>query len=320
MEEEEPILCKDEERKRVRLPPIIQAASRPRNLTRSGESEGLLRGQKATRFIFERKTQVMEQKPNSTKRRRHERHSGKQSVQENFDVKDQKQDQSGLTEKKKSRGKVQKLDNKEEGRKCLEAESSRKKRTIKLKFVKRKLISLREERKEKAVTGDVEAKIEEHREMRSRKKPHYFTDLKDITSKTNEMRMADNPRNAILTTDSFLHPKTERLVEPENINAKTLIEGDYVAIKVPEKLYIKGQPCLGRVTSLPDNLGLITVHYYTGSYSGFWRPMMSRTSPYLRKVPLASVLCKFNISANGRMSPVTATRVREVVDGTSEKT
>ncbi|XP_067036554.1 leucine-rich repeat-containing protein 27-like isoform X2 [Acropora muricata] len=94
----------------------------------------------------------------------------------------------------------------------------------------------------------------------------------------------------------------------------TFSEGDMVAIRVPEKLYIKGQPCLGKITTLADLQGLITVHYYTGTYEGRWRPMLSRTSPYLRKVATADVLCKFTLGSDGRMSPFTQRKLRTIVD------
>lgn len=91
-------------------------------------------------------------------------------------------------------------------------------------------------------------------------------------------------------------------------------EGDMVAVRVPEKLYIKGQPCLGKVTSSADHQDFLTVHYFTGSYEGRWRPMMSRTSPYLRKVAATDVLCKFKLTSDGRMSPITQKKLRTVVD------
>lgn len=100
----------------------------------------------------------------------------------------------------------------------------------------------------------------------------------------------------------------------KRLGSFTLSEGDMVAIKVPQKLYIKGQPCLGKITTLTDHQGLLTVHYYTGSYEGRWRPMMSRTSPYLRKVATADVLCKFRLSSDGRMSPITQRKLRTIVD------
>ena len=94
----------------------------------------------------------------------------------------------------------------------------------------------------------------------------------------------------------------------------SVFEGDMVAVRVPEKLYIKGQPCLGKVTSLADHQGLLTVHYFTGNYGGRWRPMMSRTSPYLRKVAADNVLCKFKLTTDGRMSPITQKKLRTIVD------
>lgn len=103
-------------------------------------------------------------------------------------------------------------------------------------------------------------------------------------------------------------------VSSKGLGAFTLLEGDMVAIRVPEKLYIKGQLCLGKITTLADHQGLLTVHYYTGSYEGRWRPMMSRTSPYLRKVDAADVLWKFQLSSDGKMSPITQRKLRTVVD------
>ena len=100
----------------------------------------------------------------------------------------------------------------------------------------------------------------------------------------------------------------------KGLGTLAISEGDMVAIKVPEKLYIKGQPCLGKITTLADHQGLLTVHYYTGSYQGRWRPMMSRTSPYLRKVDRADILCKFQLTSDGRMSPITQKKLRTVVD------
>lgn len=100
----------------------------------------------------------------------------------------------------------------------------------------------------------------------------------------------------------------------KGLGTLAISEGDMVAIKVPEKLYIIGQPCLGKITALADHQGLLTVHYYTGSYQGRWKPMMSRTSPYLRKVNAADVLCKFKLTSDGRMSPITQKKLRTVVD------
>ena len=100
----------------------------------------------------------------------------------------------------------------------------------------------------------------------------------------------------------------------KGLGTLAISEGDMVAIKVPEKLYIKGQPCLGKITTLADHQGLLTVHYYTGSYQGRWRPMMSRTSPYLRKVDAADVLCKFKLTSDGRMSSITQRKLKTVVD------
>lgn len=138
-------------------------------------------------------------------------------------------------------------------------------------------------------------------------KENNSSQLKTIMPLTNE------------NTSSDVKTKNPEFSKVHEFNGKGLgtlaiREGDMVAIKVPEKLYIKGQPCLGKITTLADHQGLLTVHYYTGSYQGRWRPMMSRTSPYLRKVAATDVLCKFKLSSDGRMSPITQKKLRTVVD------
>ena len=63
-----------------------------------------------------------------------------------------------------------------------------------------------------------------------------------------------------------------------------------------------------------DDRGIVMVHYYIGTYGGVFREMMSRSSPYLRQVPLANILCKFEMEADGRVSPRTAIRIRQIVE------
>lgn len=94
----------------------------------------------------------------------------------------------------------------------------------------------------------------------------------------------------------------------------SVLVGDMVVIKVPEKQLIKGQPCVGRVVSEADERDLVMVHYYIETYGGVFREMMSRSSPYLRQVPLENILCKFEMEMDGRVSPRTAVRIRQVVE------
>ena len=93
-----------------------------------------------------------------------------------------------------------------------------------------------------------------------------------------------------------------------------LVVGDFIAIKVPEKHYIKGQPCTGKVVAEVDERNQVLVHYYTGTYNGLFRPMMSRSSAYLRKVSVENVLCKFEMQSDGSLSPRTAIRLRQIVE------
>ena len=138
-------------------------------------------------------------------------------------------------------------------------------------------------------------------------------------SKENSSRFKSTMPRTNEKSSSDIKTKNSEYSKVHEFNSKglgtlSISEGDMVAIKVPEKLYIKGQPCLGKITTLADHQGLLTVHYYTGSYQGRWRPMMSRTSPYLRKVDAADVLCKFKLTSDGRMSPITQKKLRTVVD------
>ncbi|XP_028391121.1 leucine-rich repeat-containing protein 27-like isoform X1 [Dendronephthya gigantea] len=97
----------------------------------------------------------------------------------------------------------------------------------------------------------------------------------------------------------------------------SLVLGDFVAIRVPEEHFIKGQPCVGKVVGEIDERNETLVHYYTGTYDGTFRPMMSRSSPYLRKVSIENILCKFQMQSNGSLSPSTAIRIRQMIERSS---
>ena len=98
------------------------------------------------------------------------------------------------------------------------------------------------------------------------------------------------------------------------VDLKEVLVDDMVVIKVPEKHFIPGQPCLGKVVSLPDATGLLLVHYFVGSYEGEWRPMMSRSSPYLRKVPASRIVFKFRLDEGNKMKAEDAIKIKELID------
>lgn len=102
-------------------------------------------------------------------------------------------------------------------------------------------------------------------------------------------------------------------VEKEHV-AVPFIVGDFVAIKVPKKHFIRCQPCVGKVVAEVDEHNNVLVHYYTGTYDGIFREMMSRTSPYLRKVSIHNVLCKFSLQPDGSLSPTTAKKLRKMIE------
>ena len=98
-----------------------------------------------------------------------------------------------------------------------------------------------------------------------------------------------------------------------------LLLNDMVVLQVPEGHFIPGQPCLGKIVSLPDATGSLLVHYYSGSFDGVWKPMMSRSSPYLRRASLRKIVYKFELDEVGRMSKETIEKVKEAIATQFEK-
>ena len=90
-----------------------------------------------------------------------------------------------------------------------------------------------------------------------------------------------------------------------------LVEGDMVALKVLTQHHVPGQPCLGKIMSFSSNRKMLAVHYYMGKYDNVWKPMMSRNNPYIRQLPMSSVVCTFFLQADGRMSKQTAKLVQD---------
>ncbi|XP_068746118.1 leucine-rich repeat-containing protein 27-like isoform X1 [Montipora capricornis] len=274
---------------RFKLPPIFQAAAhRPRNRT-VDDSEGLLRGQKARTFEQEKPSRSYvhveverEQKsPTKTSLLRSGTKDSKaqpKPLEQSSRQKSQKRERSledNLNKNLKLDEDLYIVDANKDGERKAKHEKTRRKRPTASKSPQKHLLIVESSSSHDVVVASTE--IENKSAVVT--KPHH-SDI-DETSKREYF---------------------------------TLCEGDMVAIRVPEKLYMKGQPCLGKITTLADQQGLLTVHYYTGSYDGRWRPMMSRTSPYLRKVATADVLCKFQLASDGKMSPITQRKLRTIVD------
>lgn len=310
---------------KVRLPPIFQAAAeRPRNRT-VDESHEVLRGQKSTQFEPKSKTnvQVSEPEMRTSPRKYDERkwlHSPPKKAMHSPDEGSYKGMNYLAKNKRNShsttRGNSEILVH-VEPRMEEKVEKAKKKRKSR-SHSPTKVVNQPSKKHEKNHSNS-SYNPENHVTLSERKE----NELKEITSKTDRMSVVDanhqiqpTIKETSLTQDNTAHYNQMRDItkmqpKPLGFNLK---EGDFVAIKVPSKLYIKGQPCLGKITSTEDRLGLLTVHYYTGSYEGYWRPMMSRTSPYLRKVPHQNILCKFKLD-DGRMSPITRAKIKKVVDG-----
>ncbi|XP_031550430.1 leucine-rich repeat-containing protein 27-like isoform X1 [Actinia tenebrosa] len=342
--DEEKELVKDEGVKveRVKLPPIFQAAAeRSRNRT-FHENENVLRGLKSKQFepnTTKNNFQVSEPEVSlkSPKRQRKEIPRGNSPQKELFaslEERKRKDNFSGARSKKHSDSSI---------RQSLESQKSERKAehgakpSVHAKHAKRRKSRGQSPTKNTeqnfktkdskphhlALSHDTQA-VNHKPSHRKPDNPFIETQnssdrdntIKEITLKTSDMNVDERiamPQN-YQETSKKIHPGEIESAIHAPFSLK-LNEGDFIAIQVPDKLYIKGQPCLGKITSTADRLGLLTVHYYTGIYDGCWRPMMSRTSPYLRKVPEASVLCKFKLSSDGRMSPITRNKVRKIIDG-----
>ena len=304
---------------RFKLPPIFQAAARPKNRT-VDESEGLIRGQKARTFEQEKpsksfvhlgvergqKSPVRTVKQEAKSPRKDVLFHGAKEGKVQLEPLQRVRRKSERSEK--SLEVVDKsleldrdlyiVDTNKDGRKPKNQEKSKRRRRTKSP---QKVVPAEESSvsNDSAVVATSDENTENGKENSSSQLKISASMEKDTTTDTKIKR----PQ----------HYDAQK-VSSKSLGTFALSEGDMVAIKVPEKLYIKGQPCLGKITTLADHQGLLTVHYYTGSYQGRWRPMMSRTSPYLRKVSAADVLCKFKLSSDGRMSPITQRKLRTVVD------
>ena len=132
-----------------------------------------------------------------------------------------------------------------------------------------------------------------------------------------EHEVASDEQNDEKKKDENCNISNNTLDSSESCSENVLINlvvGDFIVIKVPEKHFIKGQPCVGKVVAETDERSEVLVHYYTGTYDGNFRPMMSRTSPYLRKIAIQNVLCKFEMQSDGSLSPRTAIRIKQMIE------
>ena len=299
-----------------KLPPIIQAAAaRPKNRSVDESEENLLRGQKARKFEQEKPTRIFEQKSPVRTVKPEARSPRKDVSSYGPERKDGKVQLKPLEGKRRT---SEKSDNfVENSNSSLELDKNLyivdshgdgRKRKVKTKRLPKPEIP----QKSLPVVGS----------SVSLSDADMSTSHQDA-SNVKETASLELQKNQ-LTVDEKASKETKKPKHPEYSGAHGLhskgskplsvFEGDMVAVRVPEKLYIKGKPCLGKVTSLADHQGLLTVHYFTGNYGGRWRPMMSRTSPYLRKVAADNILCKFKLTTDGRMSPITQKKLKTIVD------
>ena len=309
-----------------KLPPIIQAAAaRPKNRSVDESEENLLRGKKARKFEQEKPTRIFEQK-SPVRTVKPEARSPRKDV--SFYGPEKKDGKIQLKPLEGKRRKGEKSDNYlENSNSSLEldknlyiVDSHGDGRREKREKVKTKRLP-KPENPQKSGLPVVGSSV-------SHSDADVSTSHQD-SSNVKETASLELQKNQ-LTVDEKASKETKKPKHPEYSGAHGLyskgskplsvFEGDMVAVRVPEKLYIKGQPCLGKVTSLADHQGLLTVHYFTGNYGGRWRPMMSRTSPYLRKVAADNVLCKFKLTTDGRMSPITQKKLRTIVDDQRNET
>ena len=306
----------------MKLPPIFQAAARPKNRT-VDESEGLLRGQKARTFEHEKPSRsfihldVEREQTSPMRTVKHETKSPRKEVLIHR-AKEGKVHLEPLERVPRKSERLEKslesLDKSLDLDKDLYIVDTNKDRG------KPKIDKLKRRRRTKTESP---RKILPTVETSSSNESTVVSTMVEKTESVKEdssLQQETQPSvNENVSSDTKLQHSNVHGVSSKGLGKFALREGDMVAIKVSEKLYIEGQPCLGKITTLADHQGLLTVHYYTGSYEGRWRPMMSRTSPYLRKVPASDVLCKFKLSSDGRMSPITQRKLRTVIDDERNK-
>ena len=295
----------------VKLPPIVRAATRPRDRSTGESAEDLLEGHRAKQFEQQIKQRTVVQPPVADDQKR-PAHKPRKMVVPHLPSRENVAD---------------------EDEKCVGPFRERKDLVIqRRRAVEKSPRHVPEPKHEEKRASDGNAKKARTKQASPRKerssdeeikKRHLITPSPEKCVKSDKHNRESRPREPDTVrreerVDVPLGSEPAEAEETVNQQHKAWRDevhvGDMVALRVPDKLYIKGQPCLGKVTCLADRTGFITVHYYTGSYSGSWRPMMSRTSPYLRRVPRASVLCKFRLSSDGRMSPVTQEKVKRTVD------
>ena len=322
MQDEEEVQNENEKSKRAerfKLPPIFQAAARHKNRP-VDESEGLLRGQKARTFEQEKppRNVVGREQKSPARMVKHEAISPrKDAVFHGFGTNEGKIQLEPLDRSRRKSERTGKslegldksleldkqlyvVDTTKQDARNPKSEKTKRRRRTKTESPQRNL-PLRESSRS---NGNVAVAYNEEKAENVKE---------NKTLQSQETAPFVNVEENSLSGKKHQKPQHSE-VKNKSSGVLSLTEGDMVAVKVPEKLYIKGQPCLGKITALADHQGLLTVHYYTGSYQGRWRPMMSRTSPYLRKVAADDVLCKFKLSSDGRMSPVTQRKLKTVVD------
>ena len=187
--------------------------------------------------------------------------------------------------------------------------------------------SPRRRRKNKSRTINPEGAISTHADVKPsgsfdtnhlavEKKSDTIMQRQDTVAMSEKIKeIVDDEKAKMLQVKALLKVDDNRKRCPLKFDVETLKKDDMVAIKVAEKHFIPGQPCLGKVVSLPDATGLVTVHYYSGNYEGAWRPMMSRSSPYLRRVPASVIVYKFNLTEENRMTPETIQALNAAING-----
>ena len=96
------------------------------------------------------------------------------------------------------------------------------------------------------------------------------------------------------------------------VHVSDLSINDMILLKVPNEQFIPNQPRIGKIVELPDSLGYILVHYYTGTYDGKWYPMSVRNSPYLRQEKATNVLYKFHFTNDSTMTSRDKNEIKEL--------
>lgn len=171
----------------------------------------------------------------------------------------------------------------------------------KMKFIQRETI----EKKKKEKTGTVNKVLDSNTKIKLKEK----VETKTISKKDSKsIVLSLKVKSGMSQFSNYQYSR--HIHRPVHISDLSI--NDMILLKVPNEQFIPNQPRIGKIVELPDSLGYILVHYYTGTYDGKWYPMSVRNSPYLRQEKATNVLYKFHFTNDSTMTSKDKNEIREL--------